>query len=137
VPVPGTGLRPTFLRETVGAEFQWKFFTGRLGGGMEKEILDPVNNPNWGLEATIAALWEFYPGIRYKLAFDSFSSRSYQNFWRHRVEIGNSLIFTLADPLTFSLSHRWYYFYLGSVTDYYNASVFIASLDLRTAWKYP
>ncbi|MFO1524346.1 MAG: hypothetical protein U1F16_00050 [Turneriella sp.] len=134
---PVTGLRPSFLRETLGAEFSWKFFTGRFGGGLEKEILDPANDPNWGLEATIAALWEFYPGIKYKLGFDSFSSRTYQNFWRHRVEVGNSLIFTIADPLTFSISHRWYYFYLQSVQNFYNASVLMLSLDVRTTWKYP
>jgi hypothetical protein len=134
---PVTGLKPSFLRETLGAEFSWKFFTGRLGAGLEKEILDPVNNPNWGFEATIAMLWEFYPGVKYKLGFDSFSSRTYQNFWRHRVDIANSLIFTIADPLTFTMSHRWYYFYLESAQNFYNASIFLMSLDLRTAWKYP
>lgn len=134
---PVTGLKPSFLRETIGAEFSWKLFTGRLGGGLEKEILDPVNNPNWGFEATVAMLWEFYPGIKYKLGFDSFSSLTYQNFWRHRVDIANSVIFTLADPLTCTLSHRWYYFYLGSANDFYNASIFLMSLDLRTTWKYP
>jgi len=137
VPDPATGLRPSFLRETAGAEFSWKFVTGRLGGGLEKEILDPVNNPNWGFEATINALWEFYPGIKYKLGFDSFSSLTYQNFWRHRIEIGNSLIFNVADPLTFTVSHRWYYFYLETVRDFYNASILLMSLDLRTTWKYP
>lgn len=134
---PVTGLRPSFLRETVGAEFSWKLFTGRLGGGLEKEILDPVNSPNWGFEATIAMQWDIYPGIKYKLGFDSFSSLTYQNFWRHRVDIANSVIFTLADPLTCTLSHRWYYFYLGSANDFYNASIFLMSLDLRTTWKYP
>lgn len=134
---PVTGLKPSFLRETVGAEFSWKLFTGRLGGGLEKEILDPVNSPNWGFEATVAMLWEFYPGIKYKLGFDSFSSLTYQNFWRHRVDIANSVIFTIADPLTFTMSHRWYYFYLESVRDSYNASIFLMSLDLRTTWKYP
>ena len=137
VPDPATGHRPSFLRETAGAEFSWKYFTGRLGGGLEKEILDPVNNPNWGFEATINALWEFYPGIKYKLGFDSFSSLTYQNFWRHRIEIGNALIFNIADPLTFTVSHRWYYFYLESVEDFYNASILLMSLDLRTTWKYP
>lgn len=137
VVVPVNGLRPSFLRETVGAEFSWKFFTGRLGGGLEKEILDPVNDPNWGIESNIGALWEFYPGMKYKLAFDSFSSRTYAGFWRHRLEIGNSLIFTIAAPLTFTVSHRWYYFYLGSVSDFYNSSIVLLSLDLRTTWKEP
>jgi hypothetical protein len=137
VVVPVNGLRPSFLRETVGAEFNWKFFTGRLGGGLEKEILDPVNNPNWGLEANVAALWEFYSGIKYKLGFDSFSSRTYAGFWRHRIEIGNSVIFTVASPITFTVSHRWYYFYLGSVGDFYNSSIVLLSLDLRTTWKEP
>ncbi len=137
VVVPVNGLRPSFLRETVGAEFNWKLFTGRLGGGLEKEILDPVNDPNWGLEANIGALWEFYPGIKYKLGFDSFSSRTYAGFWRHRVEIANSVIFTIAAPITFTVSHRWYYFYLGSVGDFYNSSIVLLSLDLRTTWKEP
>lgn len=137
VVVPVNGLRPSFLRETVGAEFTWKFFTGRLGGGLEKEILDPVNDPNWGIESNIGALWQFYPGMQYKLAFDSFSSRTYAGFWRHRIEIANSLIFTIAAPLTFTVSHRWYYFYLGSVSDFYNASIVLLSLDLRTTWKEP
>jgi hypothetical protein len=134
---PITGLRPSFLRETIGAEFSWKFFTGRLGGGLEKEILDPVNNPNWGLEATVAMLWEFYPQVKYKLGFDSFSSLTYQNLWRHRIDVGNSLIFTIASPLTFTVSHRWYYYYLESAQGFYNASIFLMSLDLRTTWKYP
>lgn len=135
--VPVDGQRPSFLRETVGAEFSWRFFTGRLGGGMEKEILDPVNAPNWGIEANVAALWEFIPGIKYKLGFDSFSSRTYQNFWRHRVDVANSLIFTIVNPLTFTVSHRWYYFYLESVQNFYNSSILLLSLDLRTTWKYP
>jgi len=137
VVVPVNGRSPSFLRETVGAEFSWRFITGRLGGGLEKEILDPVNDPNWGIESNIGVLWQFYPGIQYKLAFDSFSSRTYLGFWRHRLELNNSLIFTIAAPLTFTVSHRWYYFYLGSVDDFYNASVVLLSLDLRTTWKEP
>ena len=49
----------------------------------------------------------------------------------------NSLIFTIAAPLTFTVSHRWYYFYLGSVSDFYNSSIVLLSLDLRTTWKEP
>jgi hypothetical protein len=137
VVVPVNGQRPSFLRETLGAEFQWTVFTGRLGGGLEKEILDPVHDPNWGFEANIGVLWPAFRGIDYKLSFDLFSSRTYQNFWRHRMEISTSLIFTIAAPLTFTLSHRWYYFYLGSVGDFYNSSIFLISLDLRTTWKEP
>lgn len=137
VVVPLNGLRPSFLRETVGAEFSYKVFTGRLGGGLEKEILDPVNDPNWGFEASIGVLWPFYTSMQYKLAFDSFSSRTYQDFWRHRIEISNSIIFTVASPITFTVSHRWYYFYLGSVGDFYNSSILLLSLDVRTTWKEP
>jgi hypothetical protein len=104
---------------------------------MEKEILDPVNAPNWGIEANVSALWEFIPGIKYKLGFDSFSSRTYQHFWRHRLDLSNSLIFTIVSPLTFTVSHRWYYFYLESVQNFYNSSILLVSLDLRTTWKYP
>ena len=137
VVVPVNGQRPSFLRETVGAEFNYKVFTGRLGGGLEKEILDPVNDPNWGFEASIGVLWPFYTNMQYKLAFDSFSSRTYQDFWRHRIEIANSVIFTVAAPITFTVSHRWYYFYLGSVGDFYNSSILLLSLDVRTTWKEP
>lgn len=135
--VPVRGLRPSFLRETLGAEFQYKIFTGRLGGGLEKEVLDPVNAPNWGFEANVGIIWPFYQGMQYRLVFDSFSSRTYQNFWRHRVEISNALIFTILAPLTFTVSHRWYYFYLGSVEDFYNSSILLLSLDMRTTWKEP
>jgi hypothetical protein len=137
VPIPESGLRPTFLRETAGAEFSWSLFTGRLGGGMEKGMLDPVTDPTWGIEATLNMLWEFRPGMKYKLGYDSFSSQTTDGTWRHRIEVGNGLIFTIADPLTFSISHRWYYFYLQSVNDFYNSSVLNLSLDLRTTWLYP
>lgn len=137
VVVPVNGQRPSFLRETVGAEFSYKVFTGRLGGGLEKEILDPVNDPNWGFEASVGVLWPFYTNLQYKLAFDSFSSRTYQDFWRHRIEIANSIILTIAAPITFTVSHRWYYLYLGSVADFYNSSVLLFSLDVRTTWKEP
>jgi len=137
VVVPVRGQRPSFLRETLGAEFNYKIFTGRLGGGLEKEILDPVNDPNWGFEANVGVLWPFYQGIQYRLLFDSFSSRTYQNFWRHRIEVSNSIIFTIASPLTITVSHRYYYFYQGSVGDFYNSSILMLSLDMRTTWKEP
>jgi hypothetical protein len=137
VVVPVKGQRPSFLRETLGAEFSYKVFTGRLGGGLEKEILDPVNDPNWGFEMSVGVLWPLYRNMQYKLALDAFSSRTYLDFWRHRVEITNSLIFALAGPMTFTISHRWYYFYLGSVDDFYNSSILTLSLDVRTTWKEP
>ncbi|MCX7633052.1 MAG: hypothetical protein N2Z22_06955, partial [Turneriella sp.] len=59
--VPVRGQRPSFLRETLGAEFQYWLFTGKLGVGMEKEILDPVNDPNWGFEANIGVQWDLLP----------------------------------------------------------------------------
>ncbi|MBV6494599.1 MAG: hypothetical protein LDLANPLL_02632 [Turneriella sp.] len=134
---PTTGLRPSFLRETAGGEFSVGIFTGRLGLGLEKQILDPVNDAFGGIEATLKIQWEFFKGITYNLSFDSFSSTSTGGEWRNRLELNNSIVFTLRSPLTFTVSHRYYYFYLGKAHDFYNASILTFSLDLHTAWKFP
>ncbi|HRP68097.1 MAG TPA: hypothetical protein PLY93_01005 [Turneriella sp.] len=134
---PTTGLRPSLLRETAGGEFSYGIFTGRLGVGLEKQILDPVNVAFGGIEATLKIQWEFIRGVTYKLAFDSFSATSTNGEWRNRLELNNAMIFTIASPLTFTVSHRYYYFYLGYIQNFYDASVFTFSFDLRSTWKFP
>lgn len=137
VVVPTAGQRPSILRETVGGEFKWHILTGRLGVGLEKEIVDPATPVKGGIEANVGILWDLFSGIQYKLFFDAFSSRSLENFWNHRLEMSNSLIFTIMKPLTFTVSHRLYYLYQGLAGDFYNSSIVTFSLDMRTTWKEP
>lgn len=137
VVVPTNGQRPSILRETVGAEFKWFFLTGRLGAGLEKEIVAPSTPVRGGVEANVGILWDVFSGTQYKLLFDAFSSRSLNLFWNHRLEMSNSLIFTILRPLTFTVSHRLYYLYQGITGDFYNSSIVTFSFDMRTTWKEP
>ncbi|MBS0616905.1 MAG: hypothetical protein JSR44_01860 [Spirochaetes bacterium] len=137
VVVPINGLNPTFIRETAGAELNYGIFTGRFGLGFEKQVLDPATTSYAGFEATLGINWEFVPGITYSLAFDSFSATTLTGVWRNRIDMTNAVIFKIVDPLTFTVSHRYYYFYQESLQSLYNSSILLVSLDLRTTWKTP
>lgn len=130
------GLRPTMLRETIGAFITTSMVTGSVGVGFEKPLKDPEEKPRYGLEALLKLNWNILEYLSLQSSIDLFLSRNEaENFTHLRSEIQNALLFKLGTDFTFTFRHKWYYFYSGKFDERYSFTQFVTSLDWRTDWR--
>ena len=130
------GLRPTMLRETIGAFITTSMVSGNVGVGFEKPLQDPKEKPRYGLEALLKLNWNILEYLSLQSSIDLFLSRNEaENFTHLRSEIQNALLFKLGTDFTFTFRHKWYYFYSGQYDERYSFTQFVTSLDWRTDWR--
>jgi hypothetical protein len=156
-------LRPVIGRETIGVQLQSSYVTGRIGGGFEKQVYDPVKPIVYGFEAILKVEYPFLKYLTYTLNIDSFIAvpeeirdkrreerlkelsndmALYLNY-REKVKkdayirsmIENKLTFSLNRILFISVKHRWYYYYFLDYKKKYSNSQFIASVDIKADFK--
>lgn len=133
------GLRPSTVRETIGADLGWKYLSGNIGLGFEKQINGPELKSIYGIESIVKFRYEIFPRLFYSLDIDSFFAYSKVNASDNRgylrSQIDNGISYSLFESLNISLKHRWYYYYSMAVKQDYSNSQFIVSLDLKTDFK--
>ncbi|MBN1532313.1 MAG: hypothetical protein JXA20_06605 [Spirochaetes bacterium] len=133
-------LRPTTLRQTLGANLQTAHFSGKAGFGYEKPVNDPVEPFDFGFEFSLKVTYDFLKYFNYTLNYDSFISvigggggSTDQDYLRN--ELTNKLSVKITEELRLSLKHRWYYYIYLKTKDRYSNSQFITSFDLVTDFK--
>ncbi|HSV96120.1 MAG TPA: hypothetical protein VLM75_04200 [Spirochaetota bacterium] len=129
--------RPVVIRETAGANLTGEFVSAKFGLGFEKRVHDPVQIPEYGLEAILSARVPFLRYFNYGLSVDSFLSlQGNDRSRRHiRSQIENSLFVSVNRFLGISLKHRWLYLYSRDYREEYRNSQVITSADLKTDFK--
>lgn len=139
------GLRPTIVRETVGARFKLASpggsvrFEGRLGGGFEKQVHDPEDSPLYGLETTILFTWDFLEHFTYSLMMDSFLTKAKQENdnvnGTTRIDLVNALTARINNYLGVSLKYKYFYYHSDELDESYRFRQLITSIDLKTDFK--
>ncbi len=139
------GLRPTIIRETVGARFRVASsdsrasFEGKLGAGFEKKVHDPTDSPVYGLETILNFNWEFVKKLTYSFKLDSFVSKtshaSSGEKGNIRAEITNGLSFSLNSFLSISSKYKIFYYRVQGESDDYLFKQVYTSADLKTDFK--
>jgi hypothetical protein len=133
-------MRPTVVRETLGAEIETKYLTGRLGGGFEKQIADPVEPHVYGFELILKFSYNFMKYYTYTLSMDSFAS--YNRFEKNpdekgylRTSIDNTFSINLTEQFLLNFRHKWFNYYYPVSKEEYAQSQFITSVSLKTDFK--
>jgi len=134
-------LRPTFIRETVGINFEINHFAGNIGLGFEKKIFDPAGIVVFGFESIIKIDFDFLKYFSYTFNLDSFLSipnvkTNSEDKGHLRNEIENVLSFSAGGNAKISLKHRWFNYYSMKHKENYSNSQFITSVDFKTDFKF-
>ncbi|HPJ38303.1 MAG TPA: hypothetical protein PK253_07605 [Spirochaetota bacterium] len=139
------GLRPTIIRETVGARFKFSSsggtvrFEGRLGGGFEKQVHDPEDVPLYGLETTILFKWDILQNLTYSFTMDSFFTKAKRDNdnvkGTSRVDLVNAITARINSYLGVSLKYKYFYYHTDELDESYRFRQFITSVDLKTDFK--
>jgi len=130
-------LRPVLIRDTIGADINTAYITGRLGVGFEKKVHDPVDSIVFGIEPIINFTIDFLSYFNYTMginAFISFSDMSPDKRYI-RSELNNSISFKITEMLGVTFKHKWYYYYSMNEEERYSNSQFITAADLKTDFK--
>jgi len=130
--------RPFLFRETIGALINSKYITGSLGVGFEEDVAD--SKPlSWGFEGIFKFTIPFLKYFSYTLSIDSFitiPTDSIGTGGYFRSDIENSLSFEITSLIKFSVKHKWFYYYSMQHSQFYSNSQLIASIDLKTDFKF-
>ncbi len=132
------GQRPSFLRETIGISAIYKYVTGKLGFGFEKQVQDPSEAAMYGVEFIVSARVPFLSHFTYVFDLDTFTGILDEEGdpWQTRSEINNGISAHLNSYMSLSFRHR-YFFYNEDITgESYQNSQFITSLDFNSDWKF-
>jgi hypothetical protein len=133
------GLRPVVLRETLGVSSVHKNITGKLGVGFEKETQDPDRPALYGLEVIVNAKIPFLSHYVYTFDLDTFSGvrdEDGSSQWQVRSEIENAITAEFNSYLSMSFRYKYFYYYEEALSEYYQNSQFITSLNLKNDWKF-
>ncbi len=132
------GQRPSFLRETMGISAVYKYVTGRLGFGFEKQVQDPAEAAMYGIEFIVGARVPFLSHFTYGFDLDSFTGILDEEGgqWQTRSEINNGISAHLNSYLSLSFRHRYFFYNEGLSGESYQNSQFITSLDFTSDWKF-
>lgn len=139
------GLRPTIIRETVGARFKLASsgggvrFEGRLGGGFEKQVHDPEDTPLYGFETTIFFKWDFLHNLSYSFTMDSFLTKAKKQNdnvnGTTRIDLVNAVTARINNYLGVSVKYKYFYYHSDELDENYRFKQYITSIDLKTDFK--
>jgi len=137
----GDNLRPTIIRDTLGAELKAKYITGRIGFGIDKQIVDNPGALMYGFETIIKFEISFLKYFKYILSVDSFFSigqveNSVNSAGELKGEIDNELDFKFSEILSIAIGHKFYYNYSIPLKESYFNSKFILALKINTDFKF-
>ncbi len=132
------GQRPSFLRETMGISAFYKYVTGKLGFGFEKQVEDPSEAAMYGIELIVGARVPFLSHFTYAFDLDSFTGILDEDGgqWQTRSEINNGISAHLNSYLSLSFRYRYFFYNEGLSGESYQNSQFITSLDFTSDWKF-
>ena len=133
------GLRPVLLRETLGVSLVGKNIGAKLGIGFEKEVQDPSRPALYGLELIVNAKYPFLSHFAYTFDLDTFSGTRQEDGdsqWQVRSEIDNAITAEFNAHLSMSFKHKYFYYYEDVISENYQNSQFITSLNLTNDWKF-
>lgn len=132
------GLRPSFLRETMGISAEYKYFNGKLGLGFEQQLQDPSEAAMYGVELIIDASFPFLSHFTYTFDLDTFTGALVENGspWQTRSEINNGISAAINSYMSVSFRHKYFFYNEGETGERYQSSQFITSLDFKKNWKF-
>ena len=132
------GLRPSFVRETMGISAVYKYFTGKLGFGFEQEVQDPSEAALYGVEFIVGARVPFLSHFTYAFDLDTFTGIINEGGgqWQTRSEVNNGVSAKINSYLSLSFRHKYFYYDEDATGESYENSQFITSLDLKSDWKF-
>jgi hypothetical protein len=132
------GLRPSVLRETLGVSTEYKYISGKLGLGFEKEVRDPSKPALYGVELIMGVHFPFLSHFTYAFDLDTFNGISGEQGGQRqtRAEIDNAITADINSHLSLSFRHKFFYFSDDISGQSYQNSQFITSLDLKNDWKF-
>lgn len=132
------GLRPSFIRETMGISTVYKYFSGKLGFGFEQEVQDPSEAAMYGVELIIGARVPFLSHFVYAFDLDTFTGILDENGnpWQTRSEINNTISANINSYMSLSFRHKYFFFNEDMSGESYQNSQFITSLDFKSDWKF-
>ncbi len=132
------GLRPSFLRETMGISAVYKYVNGKIGFGFEQNVQDPSEAAMYGVELIIGARIPFLSHFTYAFDLDTFTGILDEDGgpWQMRSEINNGISAHLNSYMSLSFRHKYFFFNEGVTGESYQNSQFITSLDFKSDWKF-
>jgi len=132
------GLRPSFLRETMGISAEYKYFSGKLGLGFEQQLQDPSEAAMYGVELIVDASIPFLTHFTYTFDLDTFTGALAGNGspWQTRSEISNGISAAINSYMSLSFRHKYFFYNEGETGERYRSSQFITSLDFKKNWKF-
>jgi hypothetical protein len=133
------GLRPVLIRETLGVSLVGQRIGGKLGIGLEKEVQDPSRPALYGLELIVNANFPFLDHFVYTFDLDTFSGIRQEDGgsqWQVRSEIDNAITAEFNAHLSMSFKYKYFYYYEDALSENYQNSQFITSLNLKNDWKF-
>jgi hypothetical protein len=132
------GLRPSFLRETMGISTVYKYVSGKLGFGFEQQVQDPSEAALYGIELIVGARIPFLSHFTYVFDLDTFTGILGEDGgpWQTRSEINNAISAHLNSYMSLSFRHKYFYFNEDATGESYQNSQFITSLDFKSDWKF-
>lgn len=132
------GLRPTIIRETVGATIVTSHLAGNTGIGFEKQVADPSGSFVYGLEAILNFQITFFKYINYAVSLDAFLSLGdvSSNKRYLKSDLQNSLTFNFNSKLSVTFKHVLFYYYSMNIRQHYINSQITTSLNFNTDFKF-
>ena len=132
------GLRPSFLRETMGISAIYKYVNGKIGFGFEQQVQDPSEAAMYGIELIVGARIPFLSHFTYAFDLDTFTGILDEEGgqWQMRSEINNGISAHLNSYMSLSFRHKYFFFNEGVTGESYQNSQFITSLDFTSDWKF-
>ncbi len=129
--------KPAMVRETIGTRIKTDLLESKLGVGYEQKIKDEKEPKIYGVEFTLALKKSFLTYMTYTLNADSFYSRTNKEDikGRFRSELGNKLAFSVTNYLSFSLKHKWFYYYDMKFKEKYSYMQMMLAADLNADFK--
>ncbi len=131
------GLRPVLIRETAGLSYYRSVFQGKLGLGFDKQVQDPAEEADYGVEFIVGIKYPFLKYFLYELNFDNFAMLENDDGgrWGLRSETDTAVSAKVNEYLSVSLRYKYFYLFDDDIDEEYRSSQFITTLNVMTQWK--
>lgn len=138
LPAPAPYIYPVVLRNTVGGSWTPKYFSGQVGLGIEQNVNDPLTPPVIGLELIPSYTRNILPKLGYTFSGDVFISalKSRSIYVQVKNDINNTFQIPLTQSISFSIAHRWLFFYSGDTKGVYSMQQLNVAINLNSSLKF-
>jgi hypothetical protein len=126
--------RPLQIRNTAGIDFVTEYFTGKAGTGFSKQLTDPSEGIQYGLETSGIFIYPFLSSMKYKCSFDIFASHPIiRSYYSLNFQLTNGISYSLTDILSVTIAHRYTFYHDGTLDKNYSNNSIRLSIDIATS----